>query len=101
MIRKKSLAKAMALTLSVSMLGTSMPGSVSTAAELKETETEAQSETDSSSEDAKEAADAPEEDAEADEGDASDDKSKKTIRNLLIIRSQRNPRLQLRQKRLK
>ena len=34
MIRKKSLAKAMALTLSVSMLGTSMPGSVSTAAEL-------------------------------------------------------------------
>ena len=70
MIRKKSLAKAMALTLSVSMLGTSMPGSVSTAAELQETETEAQSETDSSSEDAKEAADAPEEDAEADEGDA-------------------------------
>ena len=38
MIRRKSLAKALAITLSVSMLGTSLPGSVSVAAENEEAE---------------------------------------------------------------
>ena len=104
MIRKKSLAKALALTLSVSMLGTSLPGSVTVAAEAQDTETATQSQSD---------------DATGDKEDSGEEmqklmkkktvSTKKIVHSLLLRRNlpkktnlQRNPmRTQQRRKKLR